>query len=95
MNIKDFESTSKALIIDIVSEYTEEDLAHVSHADSLDKIGIDSLSLVEIIFDIEEKFNINIPSESELEQEGFTLNSLDDVVALVENLIQKKALTDE
>jgi len=87
MNIESFKSTGKAKIIDIISEYTAEDLTQVAHAESLENIGVDSLSLVEIIFDIEEAFNITIPSETELEQQGYTLNSLDDVVTLVEHVI--------
>ncbi|WP_076419559.1 acyl carrier protein [Colwellia sp. UCD-KL20] len=89
MNTSNVSSFTKAKIIDIVSEYTTEDLKQVSHSDSLDSIGIDSLSLVEIIFDLEEAFDINIPSEDELEQQGFNLSSLDDVVTLVENLVQQ------
>ncbi|WP_077341522.1 acyl carrier protein [Pseudocolwellia agarivorans] len=89
MNTSNVSSFTKAKIIDIVSEYTTEDLKQVSHSDSLDSIGIDSLSLVEIIFDLEEAFDINIPSENELEQQGFNLSSLDDVVTLVESLVQQ------
>lgn len=89
MNTSNVSSFTKAKIIDIVSEYTTEDLKQVSHSDSLDSIGIDSLSLVEIIFDLEEAFDINIPSENELEQQGFNLSSLDDVVILVESLVQQ------
>ncbi|XPF93727.1 acyl carrier protein [Colwellia sp. RE-S-Sl-9] len=89
MNTSNVSSLTKAKIIDIVSEYTTEDLKQVSHSDSLDSIGIDSLSLVEIIFDLEEAFDINIPSENELEQQGFNLSSLDDVVILVESLVQQ------
>ena len=89
MNTSNVSSFTKAKIIDIVSEYTTEDLKQVSHSDSLDSIGIDSLSLVEIILDLEEAFDINIPSENELEQQGFNLSSLDDVVTLVESLVQQ------
>lgn len=95
MSIESFKSTGKDQIINIVSEYTTEDLNHVLYSDNLNNIGVDSLSLVEIIFDLEEAFDINIPSEDELEQEGLALSTLNDVVALVEVLIKKKALSNE
>ena len=41
-------------------------------------IGIDSFALIELIFVVEEKFNIRIPLE------GITAETVDDVVSVVE-----------
>ncbi|MCK9573108.1 MAG: acyl carrier protein [Candidatus Omnitrophica bacterium] len=46
--------------------------------------GIDSFALVEIIFEIENKFNINIPQDSLV-----TIKSVDDLVKLVKVLRKK------
>ena len=74
----------------IVSEYTEQDLEHLSGQESLTDIGIDSLALVEIIFDIEEAFDITIPNEAELANGEFELNNIDDLVKVVSSLVDDK-----
>jgi len=80
----------KAQILPILKEYTDTDLKHLSAEDTFASIGIDSLSLVEIIFDLEEHFEITIPPEADLEQQGFSLQNLDDIVNLVSSLCQQK-----
>lgn len=74
----------------ILSEYTEAELKTLSGDENLADIGIDSLSLVEIIFDIEELFDIKVPHEAELEQRGFSLDSLSDLLHLVTCLYQER-----
>lgn len=74
----------------IVSEYTEQGLEHLSGQESLTDIGIDSLALVEIIFDIEEAFDITIPNEAELANGEFELNNIDDLVKVVNSLVDDK-----
>ncbi|PCI59087.1 MAG: phosphopantetheine-binding protein [Gammaproteobacteria bacterium] len=80
----------KAQILPILKEYTEADLDRLLPEDTFASIGIDSLSLVEIIFDLEEHFEITIPPEADLEQQGFSLQNLDDIVNLVSSLCQQK-----
>lgn len=79
-----------AKIADIVAEYTESPQLDFSAANNFEDLGIDSLSLVEIIFDIEEQFDIKIPSETELEAQGLPLSTFTDVVAIVQHLVEKK-----
>ena len=79
------------IIVDILSEYTSTPITAQSFQDSFDSLNIDSLALVEIIFDLEEHFDITIPSESELTDKGFKLACIDDVLHLVESLITHKA----
>lgn len=74
----------------IVAEYTDENLDQLSSSQTLTDIGIDSLAVVEIIFDLEEAFDITVPSEQELAQRNFSLAHLDDVVHLVSTLINEK-----
>jgi len=80
----------KAQILPILKEYTEADLTNLSPKDTFASIGIDSLSLVEIIFDLEEHFDITIPPEADLVEQGFSLQSLEDVVILVTSLCKPK-----
>ena len=78
----------KSQILTIVSEYTDVEEHELIHADSFASVGIDSLSLVEIIFDLEEHFNITIPAETELQAQGYSLNGIEDIVKLVSELTQ-------
>jgi len=79
-------------ILKILAEYTNENLAIHSVTVPFEEIGIDSLSLVEIIFDIEEHFDITIPSESEIAGRELSLRCLADVYQLVNTLITEKEL---
>ena len=74
----------------IVAEYTSEDLSQLTNTQELSEVGIDSLALVEIIFDIEEAFDISIPDEQELDNRAFSLKHIDDVTHLVTTLVQEK-----
>jgi len=81
----------KTQILLILKEYSDVDLTQLSAEDSFASIGIDSLSLVEIIFDLEEHFDITIPPEADFAAQGFSLQSLDEIVHLVTSLCQQKS----
>ena len=51
----------------------------------LDELGIDSLSVMELLFKIEEEFSIQIPNDQ------VTLLTIRDVVIYVDNLIAQQA----
>ncbi|UUO22786.1 acyl carrier protein [Colwellia sp. M166] len=74
----------------IFSEYTDEDFAGLTDAQTLDEVGIDSLSTVEIIFDIEEAFDIKIPDDSVLNAQGSSLSCYADILALVKILVKER-----
>ncbi|SEK40278.1 acyl carrier protein [Colwellia chukchiensis] len=74
----------------IFSDYTEQDIELVANAQSLDEIGIDSLSIVEIIFDIEEAFDIKIPDESVLQKQGYSFSNYRDILTLVSDLVKQE-----
>lgn len=78
----------------IIKEYTEADFDQSLAAENFDDLGIDSLSLVEIIFDIEEAFDIKIPQDNELESLGGSLNSYNDVLHLVTALVNMRKQND-
>jgi len=55
---------------------------------SLDNLGLDSMEVVALIFDIEEKFNIQIPLNANMDIESKTLG---DLIQAVDRLIAAKA----
>ena len=83
-------STIKNRIEKIVSDYTDTPVAEFSQADRFSDLAIDSLSVVEIVFDIEEAFDIDIPNETDLENNGLSVENFNDVLALVHKLVEEK-----
>lgn len=81
-------------IEEIVSEYTDTPVTDFSGAERFSDLAIDSLSVVEIVFDIEEAFDIQIPNETDLENKGFSIESYNDVLVLVHALVEKKLSND-
>jgi acyl carrier protein len=57
-------------------------------SEPLDNLGLDSLQVVELIFDIEEKFNINIPVNANMDIESKTI---EDLIQVVDQLVFTKA----
>jgi acyl carrier protein len=58
-------------------------------ADRLDELGIDSFSAVEMIFDLEEKFDIRIPYNSNEVRPEF--QTVGDIIAAIKKLIDGQA----
>lgn len=48
-------------VIEIIGKKLPPDKRNLQMTDRLDEIGVDSLMAVEMIFDLEEKFDIEIP----------------------------------
>lgn len=84
----------KEKIEEIIAEYTEMPSHEFYQASSFAELNIDSLSVVEIIFDIEEAFDIKIPNEIDLEKDGFDCNSFVGVLAIVTALVEKESHDD-
>jgi len=75
---------------DIVKMITDRS-SHTSGAphlsESLDNLGLDSMEVVSLIFDIEEKFNIQIPLNANMDIESKTLA---DLIQAVDQLVAAK-----
>ena len=56
-------------------------------SESLDDLGLDSMEVVSLIFDIEEKFNIQIPINANMDIESKTLA---DLIQEVDRLVADK-----
>ena len=59
-------------------------------SDPLDKLGLDSMEVVSLTFDIEEKFNIELPFNANLDVKSKTVA---DLIAAVDQLVAAKAKT--
>jgi acyl carrier protein len=59
-------------------------------SDPLDKLGLDSMEVVSLTFDIEEKFNIELPFNANLDIKSKTVA---DLIETVNQLVSAKAKT--
>ncbi|HBS50487.1 MAG TPA: phosphopantetheine-binding protein [Rhodobacteraceae bacterium] len=79
-------------VIAIIAEQAVLEPSDVRMDSTLEKLGIDSLGLVESIFAIEEAFDINIPFNANAPEESdFDISNVAAVVAGVEKLVAEKA----
>ncbi|WP_339723528.1 acyl carrier protein [uncultured Paraglaciecola sp.] len=75
----------------ILLEYSKLSENEINDEDDLENLGIDSLSLVEIIFDLEEMFDIKIPDEATLEEMNLSMSKVKDIEELITTLLEQKA----
>ena len=76
-------------VIEIIKRKMRVERDHITMDDKLRELGLESLDALELVFDIEEKFNVNIPvNANDANIGGF--ESVADVVREVEKLIAKK-----
>jgi len=73
-------------IFDIISKQAKIDVGTVKSESTLKDLGVASLDAIEVIFDIEEHFNINLPNE-DVDFENGTVGHL---VAAVERQVALK-----
>ena len=71
-------------LADLLSEKYDVDPAVVAPEATLAGLGLDSLTIVEMLFDIEDEFGIEIPEESA------TFETLGEAAALVDELVAAK-----
>ena len=76
--------TPYAFLADVLSEKYEVDPDAISPEATLTQLGLDSLTIVELLFDVEDEFGIEVP------EERATFETLAEAAALVEELLQAK-----
>jgi acyl carrier protein len=74
-------------IVEMITARTSHTGGTLDLSDSLDNLGLDSMEVVTLIFDIEEKFNIQIPINANMDIESKTLA---DLVQAVDRLVAAK-----
>ncbi len=78
-------------IIEILAEQAMIAPAEISADATLQDLAIDSLALVEVVFAIEESFDVSVPfNANEPSASGFDISSVNSIVAAVEGLLNAK-----
>ena len=83
------ENSVKETVIEILAEQALLETKDVYDNSSLESLGIDSLALVEVIFSLEESFDITIPfNANDPGGTNFDISSVSSVVSAVESIIK-------
>jgi acyl carrier protein len=78
-----------AQTVAIIARRLSAEKRDVHMTDRLDELGIDSFSAIEMIFDLEEEFDIQIPYNSNESRPDFA--TVADVVAAIQKLVDGRA----
>ena len=81
-----------AKVIDIIAEQAILEPDDVTLESTLESLGIDSMGLVESIFEIEEAFDIQIPFNANDPSDGdFNISSVASIISGIEKLVAEKS----
>lgn len=69
---------TEAIVIEVIANYLNCDSADISAEAKLNALGIDSLGAITILYELEERFNIEIPNEA--------IESIDNIQDIVNHL---------
>ena len=76
----------------IIAEQAMVDVSEITPETLLDDLGLDSLALVEVVFGIEETFDVSVPyNANDPTESDFKLTTVGEVITGVEQLIAEKA----
>lgn len=76
--------TPYAFMAEVLAEKYDVDKDTISPEATLTELGLDSLTIVELLFDVEDEFDIEVP------EERATFQTLAEAAALVEELVKAK-----
>jgi acyl carrier protein len=76
-------------VIDIIAKKKRVDKPTVELTDRLEDLGLESLDAVEMIFDLEEKFDIQIPYNANNPRTEF--DTVGEVVRAIQQLVDQKS----
>lgn len=79
--------STAADIVKMIMDRTSHTGGVLQLSESLDNVGLDSMEVVSLIFDIEEKFNIQIPLNANMDIESKTVA---DLIQSVDQLVAAK-----
>lgn len=76
----------------IIAEQAMVDVGDITPETKLEDLGLDSLALVEVVFGVEETFDVSVPyNANDPSESDFKLDTVAEVIAGVESLIAGKA----
>ncbi|MEM9761460.1 MAG: acyl carrier protein [Pseudomonadota bacterium] len=79
-------------VVEIIAEQAMVEPDAVTPQTTLDDLGLDSLALVEVVFGIEEAFDISVPyNANEPAESDFDIENVGKIVEGVKKLIAEKA----
>jgi acyl carrier protein len=78
-------------IVKMIMDRTKHTGGALQLSESLDNVGLDSMEVVSLIFDIEEKFNIDIPVNANMDIDSKTVA---DLVQAVDRLVAAKVISN-
>lgn len=77
-------------VIEIVTKKKRVEKPTVELSDRLEDLGLESLDAVEMIFDLEEKFDISIPYNANTNNPRTEFDTVADVVKAIEKLVAEQ-----
>ena len=81
----------RAGVAEIIAEQAMVDASEIKDETTMEDLGLDSLALVEVVFGIEEKFDVSVPyNANDPGESDFNLTNFAAVVAGVEGLVKAK-----
>jgi acyl carrier protein len=78
-------------VVDIITKKKRVDKPNVELSDRLEDLGLESLDAVEMIFDLEEKFDVTIPYNANTNNPRTEFDTVGDVVKSIQKLVDKKS----
>jgi acyl carrier protein len=78
-------------VIAIIAKKKRVDKPNVELSDRLEDLGLASLDSVEMIFDLEEKFDIEIPYNANVNNPRTEFDTVGEVVKAIQKLVDKKS----
>jgi acyl carrier protein len=78
-------------VIALIAKKKRVEKPTVDLTDRLEDLGLESLDAVEMIFDLEEKFDIEIPYNANTNNPRTEFDTVGDVVKLIQKLVDKKS----
>ena len=77
-------------VIAIIAKRTRVDKSAIELTDRLEDLGLESLDSVEMIFDLEEKFDIDIPYNANTNHPRTEFETVGDVLAAIQHLVNPR-----
>jgi acyl carrier protein len=73
------------IMAEILAKHTGRKAEEITPATTLESLQIDSVNIIEIIFDVEERFDVSLPDDSIARLS--TANSVNDLIELARSVI--------
>jgi acyl carrier protein len=81
----------EAALLDIIAKESSVERDKITHESTMEDLGIESIEMVEILFAIEEHFDIEVPYNANVQDAaGVEFNTVGDVIEVVGALVAKK-----